>query len=110
MSEMSRSGRIIIFVLTILISTAVLIGVFFVGTLLTVFTFDSPSRTTNPEVVLNMEIIGLVLTGIGTWILVGAKLFSSKKPNRIPFRIGLASLIIGVLCFCTGVVMALSFV
>ena len=72
MSEMGRRGRIIIFVLTILISTAVLIGVFFVGTLFTVFTFDNPSRTTNPGIVLNLEIIGLVLTGTGTWILVGS--------------------------------------
>ena len=110
MSEMSRGGRSIVFILTILISTAILLGVFFVGTLLTAFTFDNPSRTTNPEYIFNLEIIGLVLVGIGTWVLVGGKLFLSKKPNRLPFRIGLTGIITGVLCFCTGIIMALSFV
>ncbi len=109
MSEMSRGVRGLILVLSILISTVILLGVFFVGTLITVFTFDNPSRTTNPEHILNLEIIGLVLVGIGSWILVGFKLFPPEKPSRVPLRIGLSGIITGGLCFTAGILMALSF-
>ena len=63
----------------------------------------------NPDLIANLEIIGLVLVGLGSWTLIAFKLFPLKNRSHLPFRIGLSGIVVGILTFIVGIVMALSF-
>ncbi len=109
MSRMSRGERVFILILAMLLSTLILFGVFFVGTLITVFTFDNPSRTMNPDLIINFEVSGLALVAIGSWILIAFKLFPPENNSHLPSRMGVTGIVLGILSFSVGIIMALSF-
>lgn len=70
------------------------VGIGFFVVLMTAFAFDSPQRSLSPELVMNLEAVGLVIGVIGTWV--------AGLSMPLPKRVMLIGLGLGGLLFALG--------